>query len=68
MATLVEVRNVNRVYVRGRQKIEVLHNINLDIAQGDFLARSHHHQARRQSHHAAPALHGSRAVHRLRHL
>jgi len=38
MATLVEVRNVNRVYVRGRQKIEVLHNINLDIAQGDFLA------------------------------
>jgi putative ABC transport system ATP-binding protein len=38
MATLVEVRNVSRVYTRGRQKIEVLHSINLDIAQGDFLA------------------------------
>ncbi|HMI36154.1 MAG TPA: ABC transporter ATP-binding protein, partial [Steroidobacteraceae bacterium] len=38
MATLVEVRNVSRVYTRGRQKIEVLHSINLEIAQGDFLA------------------------------
>jgi len=38
MATLVEVRNVSRVYTRGRQKIEVLHSINLKIAQGDFLA------------------------------
>src|SRR5712672_207894 len=38
MATLVEVRNVSRVYTRGRQKIEVLHSINLEIGQGDFLA------------------------------
>src|SRR5258706_935897 len=38
MATLVEVRNVSRVYTRGRQKIEVLHSINLEIAQGDFVA------------------------------
>jgi putative ABC transport system ATP-binding protein len=38
MATLVEVRNVSRVYTRGRQRIEVLHSINLEIAQGDFLA------------------------------
>jgi putative ABC transport system ATP-binding protein len=38
MATLVEVRNVSRVYTRGKQRIEVLHSINLDIAQGDFLA------------------------------
>jgi len=38
MATLVEVRNVSRVYTRGKQKIEVLHSINLEIAQGDFLA------------------------------
>src|SRR6267142_1579824 len=38
MATLVEIRNVSRVYVRGKQKIEALHGIDLDIAQGDFLA------------------------------
>ena len=38
MATLVEVRNVSRVYVRGKQKIEALHGVDLDIAQGDFLA------------------------------
>src|ERR1700688_3158297 len=38
MATLVEGRNVRRVYTRGKQRIEVLHSINLDIAQGDFLA------------------------------
>jgi putative ABC transport system ATP-binding protein len=38
MATLVEVRNVSRVYVRGKQKIEALHGIDLNIAQGDFLA------------------------------
>ena len=38
------------------------------LAQGDLFARSHHYQARRQSHHAAPALRGPGAVHRLRHL
>ena len=38
MATLVEIRNVSKVYERGRQKIEVLHSVELDIAQGDFLA------------------------------
>ncbi|MBN8726663.1 MAG: ABC transporter ATP-binding protein [Xanthomonadales bacterium] len=38
MATLVEIRNVSKVYERGRQKVEVLHHVNLDIAEGDFLA------------------------------
>ena len=38
MSTLVEIRNVSKVYERGKQKIEVLHHIDLDIAQGDFLA------------------------------
>jgi putative ABC transport system ATP-binding protein len=38
MATLVEIRNVSKVYERGRQKVEVLHHVDLDIAEGDFLA------------------------------
>ena len=38
MSTLVEIRNVSKVYERGKQKIEVLHHIDLDIVQGDFLA------------------------------
>jgi putative ABC transport system ATP-binding protein len=38
MTNLVEIRNVSKVYERGRQKVEVLHHIDLDIAQGDFLA------------------------------
>jgi putative ABC transport system ATP-binding protein len=38
MANLVEIRNVSKVYERGKQKVEVLHHIELDIAQGDFLA------------------------------
>jgi putative ABC transport system ATP-binding protein len=38
MSTLVEIRNLSKVYSRGRQKIEVLHHVNLDIPQGDFLA------------------------------
>ena len=38
MANLVEIRNVSKVYERGKQKVEVLHGIDLDIAQGDFLA------------------------------
>ena len=38
MANLVEIRDVSKVYVRGKQKVEVLHGVNLDIAQGDFLA------------------------------
>ena len=38
MGTLVEIRNVSKVYERGKQKVEVLHHIDLDIAEGDFLA------------------------------
>ena len=38
MSALVEIRNVSKVYERGKQKVEVLHHIDLDIAQGDFLA------------------------------
>jgi putative ABC transport system ATP-binding protein len=38
MSTLVEIKNVSKTYERGKQKVEVLHHIDLDIAQGDFLA------------------------------
>ncbi|MDR3447325.1 MULTISPECIES: ABC transporter ATP-binding protein [unclassified Dyella] len=38
MGTLIETRDLSKVYERGRQKVEVLHHINLDIAEGDFLA------------------------------
>jgi putative ABC transport system ATP-binding protein len=38
MSTLIEIRDLSKVYERGRQKVEVLHHINLDIAEGDFLA------------------------------
>jgi putative ABC transport system ATP-binding protein len=38
MGTLIEIRDISKVYERGKQKVEVLHHINLDIAQGDFLA------------------------------
>ena len=38
MSALVEIRNVSKVYTRGKQKVEVLHHIDLDVEQGDFLA------------------------------
>ncbi|MBO9664641.1 ABC transporter ATP-binding protein [Dokdonella sp.] len=38
MGNLVEIRNLSKTYERGKQKVEVLHHINLDIAEGDFLA------------------------------
>jgi len=38
MSALVEIRAVSKAYTRGRQAVEVLHNITLDIRQGDFLA------------------------------
>ena len=38
MSALIEIRDVNKANVRGRQSVEVLHNVTLDIAQGDFLA------------------------------
>ena len=38
MTVLVEIRKLSKVYERGREKIEVLHSIDLDIEKGDFLA------------------------------
>ncbi|HEX4387292.1 MAG TPA: ABC transporter ATP-binding protein [Steroidobacteraceae bacterium] len=38
MGTLVETRNLSKVYERGSERLEVLHHVNLDIEQGDFLA------------------------------
>ncbi|MEW5836005.1 MAG: ABC transporter ATP-binding protein [Pseudomonadota bacterium] len=38
MSTLIEIRDLAKVYERGKQKVEVLHHIDLDIAEGDFLA------------------------------
>jgi putative ABC transport system ATP-binding protein len=38
MSTLVRISNVSKVYERGKQKVEVLHHIDLDIQKGDFLA------------------------------
>jgi putative ABC transport system ATP-binding protein len=35
---LVQIRNLAKVYERGKQKLEVLHHIDLDIARGDFFA------------------------------
>jgi putative ABC transport system ATP-binding protein len=36
--TMVAVRNVHKVYTRGKQSIDVLHGINLTIPTGDFAA------------------------------
>ncbi len=38
MSTLIEIRDLSKTYTRGKQKVEVLHGVNLDVAQGDFLA------------------------------
>src|ERR1700754_620601 len=38
MGTLIDIRDVSKVYERGKQKVEVLHGVNLAIEQGDFLA------------------------------
>jgi putative ABC transport system ATP-binding protein len=35
---LVAIRGVSKTYERGRQKVEVLHHVDLDIPTGDFLA------------------------------
>src|SRR5256885_11992803 len=35
---MVQVRSVTKVYERGKQKIEVLHGLTLDIPRGDFVA------------------------------
>jgi putative ABC transport system ATP-binding protein len=36
--SMVEIHNVTKVYERGKQKVEVLHGLTLDIPKGDFVA------------------------------
>ena len=38
MALAVSLRDVVKSYRRGREKVEVLHHLNLDIPEGEFLA------------------------------
>jgi putative ABC transport system ATP-binding protein len=38
MASLVSIRNLHKTYQRGPERVDVLHGIDLDIAQGDFVA------------------------------
>jgi putative ABC transport system ATP-binding protein len=38
MATLIEIRGVTKRYRRGSETIEVLHGVDLDIPEGDFVA------------------------------
>ena len=35
---IVEIRELTKTYVRGKQRVEVLHGIELDIPEGDFVA------------------------------
>jgi putative ABC transport system ATP-binding protein len=36
--SIVEIRDLTKAYVRGKQVVEVLHGIDLDIPEGDFVA------------------------------
>jgi putative ABC transport system ATP-binding protein len=38
MSALVSIRKVVKGYVRGKQRVEVLHALDLDVASGEFLA------------------------------
>ncbi len=38
MTALVSIRNVVKGYVRGKQRVEVLHSLNLEVEAGEFLA------------------------------
>ena len=38
MEPMVEIRDVTKVYERGKQKVEVLHGLRLDIPKADFVA------------------------------
>jgi putative ABC transport system ATP-binding protein len=38
MSAIVALRNVTKSYVRGKEKVEVLHGVNLEIQSGEFLA------------------------------
>jgi putative ABC transport system ATP-binding protein len=38
MSAIVSLRNVVKTYTRGKQAVEVLHHLDIEIAQGDFVA------------------------------
>ena len=38
MAAVVSLKNVIKCYVRGAQRVEVLHGLSLEVAEGEFLA------------------------------
>jgi putative ABC transport system ATP-binding protein len=38
MSNLIEIQNLSKSYVRGKQSIEVLHQLSLGIPKGDFVA------------------------------
>jgi len=38
MSSVVSLKNVVKTYVRGKQAVEVLHHLNLEIPEGEFLA------------------------------
>jgi len=38
MEPLIQIRNLSKVYQRGTQSVEVLHHVDLDIEEGDFVA------------------------------
>jgi putative ABC transport system ATP-binding protein len=38
MSTLVSIRNLSKTYQRGPEKVDVLHGIDLDIGEGEFVA------------------------------
>ncbi|MES2858858.1 MAG: ABC transporter ATP-binding protein [Pseudomonadota bacterium] len=38
MSTLVSIRNLHKTYQRGPETVDVLHGIDIDIEQGDFVA------------------------------
>ncbi len=38
MSALITIRDVTKTYTRGKQQVEVLHGMNLEIPKGDFVA------------------------------
>lgn len=38
MSNLIEIRSLSKAYQRGKQTVEVLHQLDLDVPAGDFLA------------------------------
>src|SRR3546814_5427741 len=54
MSNIVSLKHVAKRYTRGKQAVEVLHSLNLEITQGDFVAlmgpsRSEEHTSELQS-------------------